>query len=366
MKLTIERDQLLRPLGLVTGVVERRQTLPILSNVFLSLDDGVLTLIGTDLEVEVNYKIGVIEGDDGQCTVTARKLLDICRALPETATVTLEKTGDVVKVASGRSRFTLQSLPPDDFPRLETDDWEERAKLMQGVLRRLLEKTSFSMAQQDVRYFLNGVLFELEGDRVRTVATDGHRLAKSEASLEVSFDRPRQAIVPRKAVLELGRFLDDSEDEVTVEINPNHMKLTKSDSVLTTKLIDGKFPDYQAVMAQVLERKLLTDRSQFHDVLARTSVLTNEKFRGVRFGLSAGVLEVTAHNPEQEEASDELAIEYDGEAVEIGFNVTYLMDALRAIDGKNVEMEFQDGNSGALLHAPDDAETLYLIMPMRL
>ena len=366
MKLLIEREQLLTPLNTVTSVVERRQTLPILANVLMQLENNTLTLVGTDLEVETSIQTTVLDGSDGQCTATARKLLDICRALPDNAKLEFSTDGGKLKIKSGQSRFSLQTLPAADFPRLETENWEERVRLEQSALRGLFDKTAFSMAQQDVRYFLNGVLIELDGDTINSVATDGHRLARSRTKLPSAAGSLRQAIIPRKAVLELGRFLADGGDEITLELNPNHVRFSRPGAQLTSKLIDGKFPDYKAVMSQVLTQKMVADRELLHDVLARTSVLTNEKYRGIRLDLSKGSLKLSAHNPDQEEANDEVSVEYEGDSLEIGFNVTYLMDALRAMSTKTVEAELQDGNSGCMLHEPDDDDTLYLIMPMRL
>ena len=366
MKFQIEREVLLGPLSIVTSVVERRQTLPILANVFLRLEGKNLTLVGTDLEVEISIEAQVLSGEDGECTVTARKLLDICRALPETATIDFSGEGDKAKMRSARSRFTLQALPPKDFPRLEAGKWEERITISRKDLKNLLDRTSFSMAQQDVRYFLNGVLVELEGDTITTVATDGHRLARSRTTLASPAGGQRQVIVPRKAVAELGRFLGEGTEDVTVELNNNHISLQRPGATLISKLIDGKFPDYKAVMAQVLKQKMVADRQQFHEVLARTAVLTNEKYRGIRLELSKGTLKVSAHNPEHEEATDEIPVEYEGTDVEIGFNVTYLMDALKALTSDTVEAELQDANTGCMLHEPDNDDTLYLIMPMRL
>ena len=366
MKFQIEREQLLGPLSSVASVVERRQTLPILANVLLHLEDRTLTLTGTDLEVEISIETETLGGDSGQCTVTARKLLDICRALPETATVEFTSESNKARLRSGHSRFTLQALPAQDFPRLETESWEERLKLPQTTIRALFDRTAFSMAQQDVRYFLNGVLLEIDENTITAVATDGHRLARSRATVAGNIGDPRQVIVPRKAVLELGRFLSEGSDDATIELNPNHLRLSRPGGVLTSKLIDGKFPDYKAVMTQVLNQKILANRHQLHEVLARTAVLTNEKYRGIRLELEKGLLKVTAHNPDQEEASDEIAVDYQGDTIEIGFNVTYLMDALRALPTDQVEVELQDANTGCMLHKPDDDDTLYLIMPMRL
>lgn len=366
MKITMPCSRLLRPLTQVSTVVERRQTLPILANVFLSLDDGLLRLSGTDLEVEIVSEIPDVAGTTGMCTITARKLLEICRALPGDAEFDLEVKGDRATLKSGRSRFTLQTLPAGDFPRLQTEDWDFQVDVPAGAFRRLLEKTQFAMAQQDVRYYLNGLLVELGNGRIRTVATDGHRLARSEAAVEGA-DRAHQVILPRKAVLELSRVVADGDRPVRLEFNPRHCRVSLDDLVFTTKLIDGRFPDYNNVIPKESPIRLRLGRESFHDVLARASILTNEKFRGVRVQLEPGRLTVTAHNPEHEEATDELAVEYEGEAVEIGFNVAYVMDALKALDADEVELGMRDGNSSCTLVDADGAgETLYLVMPMRL
>ena len=367
MKFQLERDNVLNPLSLVTSVVERRQTLPILANVFLESNKETLRFVGTDLEVEIEIEVPSKNTETGSTTVNARKLLDICRALPEGATLQISQADDRLKIQSGRSRFSLQSLAAKDFPRLdEGERWEERVKLNQRYLRDLLEKTAFSMAQQDVRYFLNGVLLELDDKKLAAVATDGHRLARSHTELSNAAESPRQAIVPRKAVHELTRFLGDTNDPVTVEINPSHLRFSRPGAVLTTKVIEGKFPDYRSVIAQDLNETVVATRSELYDVLARTAVLTNEKYRGIRLELSDNKAKVVAHNPDQEEASDEVELEYKGKDIEIGFNVTYLMEALRALNEEKVEIHLKDGSSGCLLRSPGDDTTQYLIMPMRL
>lgn len=370
MKFQLKRDDAINPLALTTGVVERRQTLPILSNILLeTIDTGILRLIGTDLEVETQIEIPVdMDGlIVGKSTVSARKLLDICRALPEGSLLKISQQQSKVNIQCGNSRFSLQSLPAEDFPRLDdTERWEERVRLNQGALRALLDKTSFSMAHQDVRFFLNGVLLELSETELAAVATDGHRLARSAMLLGEPITSSRQAIVPRKAAQELNRFLDNTDDPVTVEMNPSHLRFSRAGAVLTTKVIDGKFPDYRSVVEQNLTRTVLADRVELYEVLARTAVLTNEKYRGIRMEVESGGLKVTAHNPDQEEASDQIAVDYSGEKIEIGFNVAYLMDAIRAIHEEKIEILLEDENSGCLLRAPGVENTQYLIMPMRL
>lgn len=356
---------MIRPLSQIAGVVERRQTLPILGNVYIRLDDNSLTLIGTDLETEVTAKIDGVDGESGECTVGARKLYDICRSVPEDTDIEVSTKDEKTFVRSRKSRFTLQSLPAAEFPRLEADEWDAQFEIPQEDLKTLLEKTAFAMAQQDVRYYLNGCLLECTPDVVRTVATDGHRLAKSEIAVKTGVEEVSQSIVPRKAVLELMRFLQEDQP-AQVQINPNHARVNGSGWVFTTKLIDGRFPDYEKVVPDSLATHLIVDRMTIHDVLSRIAILTNEKFRGVRINLKPGVMTVSANNPEQEEAVDELPVEYEGQEVEIGFNVGYLIDALKAIENEEVDIGLEDPNSSCTLHPPGDISTLYLVMPMRL
>ena len=365
MKLSIERDRLLRPLAYVTSVVEKRQTLPILGNVLLEYVDGALVMVGTDLETEILTRVEDVTGTEGNCTVTARKLYEICRSLPEDASLEITGGGDKTSVKSGRSRFSLQSLPASDFPRLEAQDEDLEFSCDRKALRRLLERTAFAMAQQDVRYYLNGCLLELRDSELRAVATDGHRLAKGTLRTEANFPEIRQVIVPRKAVMELIRLLED-EGPVRLALDTSHLRANLGPVVFTTKLIDGRFPDYEKVIPTSLSTHLLVDRLAFFDILARTAILTNEKFRGVRLNVESGIMRVTSHNPEQEEAVDEMEVEYAGGGIEIGFNVGYLMDALRAMETDQVDFGLQDANSSCTVQAPEDDGTLYLVMPMRL
>lgn len=365
MKFNIERERLIRPLSQIAGVVERRQTLPILGNVYMRLEEGSLTLIGTDLETEITARIDGVDGEPGECTVGARKLYDICRAVPEDTDIEVATKEEKTFVRSQKSRFTLQSLPASEFPRLEAEEWDMEFEIGQEDLKSLLEKTAFAMAQQDVRYYLNGCLLECDGDIIRSVATDGHRLAKSEIKLDTPVQGQSQSVLPRKAVLELVRFLQEDQT-ARVQINPNHARVNGGGWIFTTKLIDGRFPDYQKVIPESLATHLLVDRATVQDVLSRIAILTNEKFRGVRINLKPGLMTVSANNPEQEEAVDELPVEFEGSEVEIGFNVGYLIDALKAIESQQVDIGLEDPNSSCTLHAPGDTSTLYLVMPMRL
>ncbi len=369
MKLLIKRETIVQPLTYVNSVVERRQTLPILANAYLKLDDNRMWITGTDLEVEITtYVDNVNVEEEGECTITAQKFLDICRALPDDAEIKLRSEKNKVMIRSKRSRFTLQSLPADDFPRIETQNWQERFTITQSELKQLIDNTSFSMAQQDVRYYLNGLLFEISKDKLVSVATDGHRLSKSETTINGSDnDQARQAIIPRKAIVELNRLLNSTDENVTVELNDHHIRFIFAQIIFTSKLIDGKFPDYKSVMSAKLPIKLDLDRQEFYQTLLRASILTNDKFRGIRLGFKDSVLKVASTNPEQEEANDEMSINhYDGPEMEIGFNVNYLMDILKVLNSEKVELSVKDGNSSCTLNIPKDNNSKYLVMPMRL
>ncbi len=366
MKIRIQREHLLKPLNYVSGVVERRQTLPILSNVHLRFDAGVLSLTGTDLEVEVVAGTREAKGGPGEVTIGARKLLDICRALAEGVEIQINADGEKATVVAGRSRFTLQTLPSSDFPKIETAKWDQGFTVTQAELKGLFERTGFAMAQQDVRYYLNGLLLDMSGKILRTVATDGHRLAKSEITLAGSVGKDQQVIVPRKAINELSRFLENQDSETQVQIGPNHLRVTVDDLVFTTKLIDGRFPDYTKVIPPRQPKQIAVNRLELHDTLSRAAILTNEKFRGVKLSLRPQRIVVTANNPEQEEACDEMAIDYDGEDLDIGFNVGYLIDAINALPGTEVVLGLKDTNSSCTLCSPGDESTTYLVMPMRL
>lgn len=367
MKFTIARELLLKPLQLAAGVVERRNTLPVLANVLLNLDHGVLRITGTDLEVEICGTVALPDAKGGGAiTLPARKLLDICRSLPEGAEISLASDADQrVRIQTGRSRFTLAALPAEHFPEVEQDAGRVGFQIAQGDLRRALEATAFAMAQQDVRYYLNGMLWEIRSDLLRAVATDGHRLARSDTPIAVDLENPVQAILPRKGVSELIRMLTDS-GEVRVVIGTNHLRVEADDYRFTTKLVDGAYPDYERVIPVGGSRMLEGDREAFRQAFSRAAILSNEKYRGVRLDLDNGRLTVAANNPEQESAEEEVEVAYDADHLEIGFNVSYLLDVLNALPGSRVRFTLSDANSSALLADPDQANALYVIMPMRL
>lgn len=366
MQLQIEKEKLLPPVGMVAGVVERRQTLPILSYLLIRARSGEITMTGTDLEVEViAASEGVVE-DEGEVTVPARKLFDIARALPGGAHIKIGKQGNKVVLSAGRSRFSLSTLPVDDFPKVEAGAVDRRFAIPAGKLRRLLESAAFCMAQQDVRYYLNGLYVEIDEGIIRTVATDGHRMAVVEENHDVALPERTEVIIPRKAVQEVLRLLPDSEESIEIGIGGNHIRVQAPGIIFTSKLIDGKFPDYTKVIPAAQTKILTLDREAFRESLSRVAILANEKYRGVRLNVEQGRLGISAHNPEQEEATEEVETEYQGASLEIGFNVSYLIEAVGAIEGKEIVLGLNDPSSSCVIRAPSDQSVQYIIMPMRL
>lgn len=368
MKFTISRETLLKPLQLVAGVVEKRQTLPVLSNVLISLEKNELRLTGTDLEVEMVCRIPFEDKHkEGAITTSARKLLDIIRSLPEAANITFSLEKQRVMVSSGGSRFTLSTLPASEFPNVEDEVKAINIAISQASLKRLIDRTAFSMAQQDVRYYLNGMLMELTPDSLRTVSTDGHRLAMCTLQGKFGVQEATQVIIPRKGVLELQRLLQDVDDEVSLSMGNNQLRASLNDFTFTSKLVDGKFPDYQRVLPKGGDKVVVGERDSLKHAFSRASILSNEKYRGVRLLLKEGAITMIANNPEQEEAQEEVCVEYQGPELEIGFNVSYLVDALNVLSGDDVKMVFSDSNSSALLEENDEPnDSVYVVMPMRL
>ena len=367
MRFTMQRETLLKPLQAVQGVVERRQTLPILANFLLAIDDGRLSVTGTDMEIELVAGADLPDAEPGEVTVPARKLVDICRSLPADAEIRLEVDGERAQVRSGRSRFTLSTLPSGDYPSSDALLGELRLTVKQGALKRLIELTHFAMAHQDVRYYLNGLLFDVGEGVLRAVATDGHRLAIAEMPAPEA-DTPRQVIVPRKAISELLRLLGSGDEEVSIDIGSNAIRVGLPEVRLTSKLIDGKFPDYRRVVPteESSDKQVVVDRELVRQSLARASILSNDKYRAVRLSLESGKLRVIANNPEQEEAEDEVEVEYEGEPLEIGFNVSYLIDALSALPGDEATMHLGDASSSCLITPKGEGDCQYVVMPMRL
>ena len=369
MKLVqLERDALLKPLQAVTGIVEKRHTLPILSNVLIERKQGRLQLVATDLEIQVatSADAGKVSGEDASLTVSARKLQDILRALPDAAEATLDVQNNRLQVRSGKSRFNLQTLPSTDFPSM-ADPGAVQAKIAvpQKAFRELLLLVQYAMAQQDIRYYLNGLLLVLDGGQVKVVATDGHRLSYAARPLGQQPEK-REVILPRKAVLELGRLLGDGEEAVSVEIFPNLVRFSFGNIVLTTKIIDGKFPDYTRVVPTNYQKRFTIKRQVLLQSLQRAAILSNEKFRGVRWMMGANSLRISCTNNEQEEAQEELEVAYGGDVLDIGFNITYLLDVLNNVQSEDIECAFGDANSSMLVTVPDNPEFRYVVMPMRI
>ena len=365
MKFSLSREALLKPLQLVVGVVERRQTLPILSNVLLSLEQSRLSMTGTDLEVEI---VGVTDidatGEDGDVTVSARKLVDICRSLPDGAMVDFSSSDGKATIKSGRSKFTLSTLPANEFPSVDEGEKSVEFMVAGSVLKGLIEATSFAMAQQDVRYYLNGMLWELNENKLRAVATDGHRMALCDGICDVSVVEPITSIIPRKGIIELSRLLD--ENEVKVAMGSNHIRVTGGDYCFTSKLVDGAYPDYDRVLPKGGDKIVVGDRAELKQAFGRAAILSNEKYRGVRILLSEGSIKMVANNPAQEEAEEEVSVNYSGEDLEIGFNVSYLLDVLSVITGAEVRITLSNSNSSALVEDAADGSAVYVVMPMRL
>ena len=365
MKFSIPRDALLKPLNLVAGVVERRQTLPVLSNVLLRLEGNQLSLTGTDLEVELVGRVPVEStGAGGEITVPARKLVDICKSLPDGTTIEFSVESGKATVKAGRSRFTLSTLPATEFPEVEGGAGDVTLSLPQPLMKRLIERTAFAMAQQDVRYYLNGMYLEMQGGRLRMVATDGHRLALCTSPDQVE-GADVGVIIPRKGVLELARLLD-SDDNMTLVVGSHHIRAETEQFTFKSKLVDGKFPEYERVLPNSPDKSVIGDRMELRQAFTRTAILSNEKYRGVRLRLSNDTLEITANNPEQEQAEEVVPVEYQGDNLEVGFNVSYLLDVLSVLNGEKVRFSLSDSASSALLEESESGDSVYVVMPMRL
>jgi len=360
------RDQLLSPLQAVCGIVEKRHTLPILSNVLMEKVGEKLTLLATDIEIQITTHTPTVGTEKAAMTVGARKLQDILRSLPDTAEVSLALDDKRLQLKAGKSRFNLQTLPAEDFPRMATGDGQAtRLVLTQKQMKRLLALVQYSMAQQDIRYYLNGLLLVAKGNELRMVATDGHRLAYAAEALTET-PEPIEVILPRKTVLELSRQLSDSEDPLELLLTPTQARFSFGNIELVSKLIDGKFPDYERVIPQHHGKVIRLSRNELLHSLLRAAILTNEKFRGVRLLLAPGSLKIISSNAEQEEAQEEIEIEYAAEQLDVGFNVTYLLDVLNNVSEETIELHLADANSSALFILPGNDTFKYVVMPMRI
>ena len=366
MNFNIKRSVLLPCLQCVSGNVERRQTLPILSNLLLEIKPNSISLTASDMEVELVVHVEAKLDQTTRLTLPAKKILDICRALPDDSTLEFDIQNEKALIKSGKSRFTLATLPAQEYPVIDITDEAVDFSLSHEKLTNLLTNTQFAMAQQDVRYYLNGLLLEVADKSIKAVATDGHRLAFDETDIKKSSEETRQVIVPRKGVTELIRLLQTSENEANVKISKNHIQITSDNLSFTSKLIDGKFPDYQRVIPELSETVLTANREELKNSLARAAILSNEKYRGVKVGFSKDSLRILAHNPEKEEAEVEVGVTYQGEEMEIGFNVNYIIDALSAIKTEKVILSVLNPNSSCLIIPEQKAQCQYVVMPMKL
>jgi len=361
------RDALLKPLATVSGIVERRHTLPILANLLMRKKGNEISFLATDIEIQITTHGDFAAGpEEVAITVAARKLLDILRALPESGEVSLSHTNKKLTVQSGKSRFQLATLEAADFPTVaQPETWTAQLSLTQKSLKHLLSMVYFSMAQQDIRYYLNGLLFVTEGRYVRAVATDGHRLAFCQAT--VQNDLPKQeVIIPRKTILELMRLLEENDEAVQISVASNQIKFNFSSIELISKLIEGKFPDYNRVIPQGHTKIFVVDRALLQSALQRVAILTSDKFKGVRWAIEAGTLKISSTNADQEEANEELEVDWPHEPLDIGFNVSYLLDVLANLKTQNVQLALSDPNTSVLLTLPENTDFKYVVMPMRI
>ncbi|CAH2798349.1 MAG: DNA polymerase III beta subunit (EC [uncultured Caballeronia sp.] len=361
-----ERDNLLRPLQTVSGIVERRHTLPILANLLITKTGADVSFLSTDLELQITTRADFGTGSDQVATtVAARKLLDILRAMPP-GEVSLDLTDKKLTVRSGKSRFALQTLAADEFPTVnQATEFGASLSVPQKTFRQLLGMVHFAMAQQDIRYYLNGMLLVVDGDQLMAVATDGHRLAFSSMKIEGSFAR-QEVIIPRKTILELQRLLEDIDDSLVIDIAASQVKFTFGQVELVSKLVEGKFPDFQRVIPKSHKNTFLIGREELQRSLQRVAILTSDKFKGVRCLIKPGQLKIMSTNADQEEAQEELEIAYQGDSVDIGFNVTYLLDVLANLKIDMLQVSLGDASSSALITIPENDEFKYVVMPMRI
>jgi len=366
MNIQISREVLLKPLIAVSSIVEKRHTLPILSNLLLEAKQDKIYLTATDLEMQISLAIDNAAGGEFSTTISAKKLLDICRSLPDDSNINLATTDSRVTLKAGKSRFNLQTLPAADYPVMSKAQGENTlVTLPQRELKSLLKQVEFAMAQQDIRYYLNGLLFEVSGDRLNIVGTDGHRLSFTSTQLKQSYEK-QEVILPRKTVIELIKLLDDSEEDVAVEIAGAQANFSFGQFKLISKVIDGKFPDYNRVIPVGHQNTFTTDRLGVLLAMQRASILSNEKYRGIRMVLSNNNLKLISTNSDQEEAEEELEIQYAGDNLDIGFNVTYLIDVLSNASSEQVTFSFADANSSCLITIPNNTDYKYVVMPMRI
>jgi DNA polymerase-3 subunit beta len=366
MNIQISRETLLKPLTSVTSIVEKRHTLPILSNLLLEAKQNKIHLTATDLEMQISLSIESATTGDFSTTISAKKLLDICRSLPDSSEINMATNDSRITLKAGKSRFNLQTLPAADYPIMTKTQGESTlVTIGQHQLKDLLKQVEFAMAQQDIRYYLNGLLFEVIANRLNIVGTDGHRLSFTSTELKQNYDK-QDVILPRKTVIELIKLLDDSDEDVQIELASNQVNFSFNNFKLISKVIDGKFPDYNRVIPTGHQNSFTTDRVGVLLAMQRASILSNEKYRGIRMVLSNNNLKLISTNSDQEEAEEELEINYAGDNLDIGFNVTYLIDVLNNTSSEQATFSFADANSSCLITVPNNTDYKYVVMPMRI
>jgi DNA polymerase-3 subunit beta len=366
MKFTINREEILTPLQQIVSVIEKRQTMPILSNVLITIDDDQLTLTGTDLEIQIIAKIYIKLATPGSITVPARKFLDICRLLPNGAEIKFEQQDDKVKILSNRSRFSLSCLPADNYPEFSESELENQFFINAGKFKKALDKTLFCMANQDVRYYLNGLLLNISNSKIKLVASDGHRLSIYEDYLDQGTGYEARIIFPRKGVLELSRLLDDPEAELNVEFSGNNIRIFIKNLIFSAKLVDSKYPDFGKVFQQDFFNPIHIQKQILKDALTRVAILSNEKFKGVTLDITPESLRISTHNPEHDEAEEELSVEYAGEPLSIAFNAQYLLDAVSNLDSELAVLTIASNASSCFIDEPNDCVYKFIVMPMRI
>ena len=366
MKFNINREEILTPLQQIVSVIEKRQTMPILSNVLIIIDGDQLILTGTDLEIQIIAKININLATPGSITVPARKFLDICRLLPNGAEIKFEQQDDKVKIVSNRSRFSLSCLPADNYPEFSESELENQFFINAGKFKKALDKTLFCMANQDVRYYLNGLLLNISNSKLKLVASDGHRLSIYEDYLDQGTGVEARIIFPRKGVLELSRLLDDPEAELKVEFSSNNIRIFIKNLIFSAKLVDSKYPDFGKVFQQEFFNPIHIQKQILKDALTRVAILSNEKFKGVTLDITADSLRISTHNPEHDEAEEELVIEYMGEPLSIAFNAQYILDAVSNLDSELAVLTIASNASSCFIDEPNDCVYKFIVMPMRL
>lgn len=368
MKFIINREQILNPLQQIVGVIEKRQTMPILSNVLMVIEHKCLVLTGTDLEIQIVVKIDIEHDESGAITIPARKFLDICRLLPVQADIKIEQQvqDDKIKITSGRSRFSLSSLPAENYPEFVETAFDHQFVISAGKLKNALEKTVFCMANQDVRFYLNGLLLHISNQKFKMATSDGHRLAIYEDSLDQPTGYEAKIVIPRKGVVELMKLLDDSDTEAKIEFSANNIRIFFNNLMFSAKLIDAKYPDYTKVFNQPFLKTLLVPKQLLKETLSRVAILSNEKFKGVAFDISTNSIKINAHNPEHEEAEEECLCEYPGEPFSIAFNIQYMLDAIGNLNSETAALNIASNASTCFIEEPEQQAYRFIVMSMRL